>query len=668
MPYRATVNHAASIDAHARGHAFYQEALTGVRALAAVWVMLFHVNAYAGPRVLSVSPFGVRIDLHPLMTVGWLGVTIFFVLSGFLLTTHLLDAFERRDERVLPRYFAARIRRVIPAFWAQLAILFVVAFAIRQAPPPWTPYIPLHLLMLHNVSETASYAINSVYWTLPIEFAFYLVLPIIAVRLARLDAAGASPWKTLVLLYAAALGVSIAYRYAAYPLGGTNIAWISNQLPGTIDQFVLGTVLAAQWRWWRKSGEAQARAARMSDALTIAGLAGMVAMIYYLDHIYETFWVGHPAVYVWYSINAFFAGMVVMGAAMGGRIARWIFGNPIAIFLGTISYSLYLWHYPIVEWLRPLDLGYATFFAVAIPLCIAVLGRRDHFVGARERVRSRDVEDVHVGPDVLRERLERRRESHDALGGAIEELVARGAVHLDRFDFPVLPDADRELQRGIDAARLRLVGIVERADAFHLRAPAVDVGREAVFLGARADELLARPLLVGLVLAADLRLQPLDLEVALDDVAGLLRLLGRRDRDLGLELQHELARLGLELLHAFLGRLDLGAGLARVDRRRKRRRGAQLPVGVAAALEVRLREGVRLLRLRSALRVDQDDVEDVVGCIEPADAWQVEAHADDHHHVEADGGDDRHLHGGDEPELFEQEIRERDEGVGRRLP
>src|SRR5258708_33800990 len=113
--------------------------------------------------------------------------------------------------------------------------------------------------MLHNVSETASYAINSVYWTLPIEFAFYLVLPIIAVRLARLDAAGASPWKTLVLLYAAALGVSIAYRYAAHPLGGTNIAWISKQLPGAIDQVWPGPLLGAPWAWRRKAAGAQAR-------------------------------------------------------------------------------------------------------------------------------------------------------------------------------------------------------------------------------------------------------------------------------------------------------------------------------------------------------------------------------------------------------------------------
>jgi peptidoglycan/LPS O-acetylase OafA/YrhL len=293
------------------------------------------------------------------------------VLSGFLLTTHLLDALERHDERVLPRYFMARLRRVIPAFWVQIAILFVVAWVIGRSPPPWARYIPLHLAMLHNVSEEASGAINGVYWTLPIEFAFYLVLPIGAVRLARLEAAGTSRWKALVLLYAAALGVSLAYRYAVFPLGGTNIAWISNQLPGTIDQFVIGAVLATQWRWWRKSGGAPLLASRLSDGLVLGGLAGMLAMIYYLDSIHESFWVGNPAVYYWYSVNALFAGMVVLGAAMGGRVARWLFANRVAVLLGTISYSLYLWHFPVVEWLRPAGLGYAAFFAAAIPLAIA---------------------------------------------------------------------------------------------------------------------------------------------------------------------------------------------------------------------------------------------------------------------------------------------------------
>jgi peptidoglycan/LPS O-acetylase OafA/YrhL len=148
------------MDAHARGHAFYEEGLTGLRALAACWVMLFHVNAFAGPRVLSVAVFGHDIALHPLITIGWLGVAIFFVLSGFLLTTHLLSSMERGDERILPRYFAARVRRVIPAYWAQIAILVVVVFVVDRSAPDWLHYVPQHLVMLQNISELASSAIN----------------------------------------------------------------------------------------------------------------------------------------------------------------------------------------------------------------------------------------------------------------------------------------------------------------------------------------------------------------------------------------------------------------------------------------------------------------------------------------------------------------------------
>jgi peptidoglycan/LPS O-acetylase OafA/YrhL len=358
------------MDAHARGHAFYQESLTGVRALAAIWVALFHVNAFAGPRILVVEPFGVRIGLHPLLGGGWTGVTIFFVLSSFLLTTHMLTTLERDGDHrgMLPRYFVARVRRVIPAYWAQLAILFIVALAVAGTVPPWTRYVPLHLAMLHNVSEPASFSINSVYWTLPIEFAFYLLLPLVAVRLAA-RAGQRHRWLVLASVYLAAVAVSVSWRAFAFRIYPDNIPWISNQLAGTLDWFVLGSVLAAGWRWWRAGHPGEHGA--LSSVLVVAGLAGMVGMVYYIDAILDRFYGGHPALFVWYSINAAFAGVLVLGAAMGGPVARALFGNPVAVFLGTISYSLYLWHYPVVEWLRHAGLGYAAFFAVSFPLFIA---------------------------------------------------------------------------------------------------------------------------------------------------------------------------------------------------------------------------------------------------------------------------------------------------------
>ena len=73
------------------------------------------------------------------------------------------------------------MKRIVPAFWGQIAILFAIAYAVEGAPPSWTRYIPLHLAMLHNTSVGGASAINPVYWTLPIEFLFYVVLPLVAV-------------------------------------------------------------------------------------------------------------------------------------------------------------------------------------------------------------------------------------------------------------------------------------------------------------------------------------------------------------------------------------------------------------------------------------------------------------------------------------------------------
>ena len=284
------------------------------------------------------------------------------------------------------------------------------------------------------------------------------------------------------------------------------------------------------------------------------------------------------------------------------------------------------------------------------------------------------MQDIGIGADVVRESLERGCEPHDADRGLVEHLVARGAVDLDRLHLAVGLDRDGELQRPVDAAHLRFLGVVEGADALDLEPPVVDVLREAVFLRARADEAALRALLVGLEVAPDLRFQPRDLEALLHEVARLGVGLGRAGRDrfhddrgLRLHARHELLRLGLELLHARLGGAHLLARVARVDAREGAAR-AQFLVGVAAALEVRLRERIGLVGPLRALRVDEHDFHHVVRRIPLADAGDLEADADDEQRVERRRGDDRDLHRRDEPEAFEQKIGEGNERVLGRLP
>ena len=358
---------------------FFRDGLTGLRALAALWVTMFYLNALVGPKVISVGIFGFECHLHPLITIGWVGANIFFVLSGFLLTTHLMETQRPAWPRLTFRnYFIARIRRVFPAYWAQLAVLFLIAVATSRALPEWTDTIPLHLPMIHNLTERASFAINPVYWTLPIEFSFYLCLPLVARWLLRAEVeGGAARWRTLAFVVLGTLTLSWCYRivvFSAYRDSPVNtIVWALSQIPGTIDQFILGTAAAAALRWWKQDGHLARRG--MASLLCAASLAGIVAMMYFLDSIFAVYWSGHWAVYVWYSAAAGFVALLIVSIALSGALPRGLFENRVAIFLGTISYSIYLWHFPIaVALAQALDaprLGLGRFVLIALPAILA---------------------------------------------------------------------------------------------------------------------------------------------------------------------------------------------------------------------------------------------------------------------------------------------------------
>ena len=155
----------------------YVDALTGVRALAALWVLAHHLNAVVGPRVLTVGFAGIEIEITPLLTCGWVGVDIFFVLSGFLLTRQLLDAYDSQARSVANRRFLLhRVLRVYPAYLVQIAVLLAVAWAAAGTAPAWVRHLPLHLAMLQSVTPASESAINGVYWTLTAEFWFYILL------------------------------------------------------------------------------------------------------------------------------------------------------------------------------------------------------------------------------------------------------------------------------------------------------------------------------------------------------------------------------------------------------------------------------------------------------------------------------------------------------------
>jgi peptidoglycan/LPS O-acetylase OafA/YrhL len=317
----------------------YAPALTGLRGVAAGWVLLFHLWQFMGTPRLALGPF----DLTPLFARGHLGVDLFFVLSGYLIGGPWLIARLRGDVRPsLREFWLRRARRVLPAYWLQWLILAAVAWFGANAFPLDARGVLLDLSLTFNLFENTT-ALNAVWWSLPVEWDFYLFAPLLAAALAS---RGRWPWLLLGIVLA-----SVAFRvlcwWAIWEYLADGVAlyrWVI-QLPGRLDQFALGMIVA--WAFaMRRGGRA--------TPLALFGITVTLALV----------WIGFHtgsavdtalAPWLFFEFTLIGCGFAALTAAASMRHPAWLLGwlgHRAMGFVGTVSYSLYLWHYPLLHWLR----------------------------------------------------------------------------------------------------------------------------------------------------------------------------------------------------------------------------------------------------------------------------------------------------------------------------
>ena len=355
---------------YAPAHGAEIDPLTGLRGFAALWVLLFHVWGAAIPRRMTLDVAGWSLDFTPLFSIGWAGVQIFFVLSGFLLSLPYLEWHAGRSlrPRTLP-YLVRRCTRVLPAYYLQLAILLAGGWWLQQ----YWPIAGLgdllgYLAMLILPEPWGVPAINRVWWTLPIEFSFYLVLPLLAVLLAR-------PW--LWLLVALSACVMPLWRWyviadlAVDQPPGSRVG-LGYQLPGSLDSFVIGMVAAWCYQAEAVRGWLVARRWRQESLAALGAMMGLVLM-YWMHYTYRAYWTPAPITFLWTPLFSLAAAAIVLAAACGSAVLGRLFANRMMLYLGTISYGIYLWHFPLISWLQKLPLsgeGYALPWL--LPACAAV--------------------------------------------------------------------------------------------------------------------------------------------------------------------------------------------------------------------------------------------------------------------------------------------------------
>jgi len=340
-------------------------ALTGIRGFAALWVMLFHAWGLGGAPHLRIDLGIFYFDLSHLCTMGWAGVDIFFTLSAFLLVLpYAAWQLGARSKPQLGEYFRRRVLRIFPAYYAQLFILVALAFFFAIGTLLTFGEFLAHLVLWLDMGWYFVNPINGAWWTLPIEFTFYLGLPILAYALR--------PRRWIILLLAA-IAFTWSYRAIAFHwVTGISVVTVVQHIPGRIDQFVIGMLAGYAFVSARLKQEIPSQR-RLSAQFAIA-IVGVFGLGWWLLAELTSYWNGEPIFWVWHTCASCFIALAIYAAACDARPARLLFANRTLGFLGEISFGLYLWHVPILGWLAPLfktiespDLRFLALLAVAIP-------------------------------------------------------------------------------------------------------------------------------------------------------------------------------------------------------------------------------------------------------------------------------------------------------------
>lgn len=314
-------------------------ALTGMRGLAALWVMGCHCWYYLGMPELRWGP----IDLGKFLALGWIGVLVFFLLSGFLLAQPFIAWRRRQGPRPdTAAYLYRRVLRVFPAYYFQLIVLLLLAWFNGQTLISDLRSALTHIFMLFHLGSLPA-PIVGVWWTLPVEFGFYLALPVLALSMNR--STGVS------LLLIGALALSMFHHYLGdLWLHEQSIQDRSNfarQMPGYLCIFAMGC--AARWYWHDLHAQLQ-RSPALSPLIASIALMLLVWMMYIipLEQDGLQFWTNPYFYYLWKPAVGAIVAILVLACTDPRPWFSRLLSSRLFTWLGDISYSLYLWHLPII--------------------------------------------------------------------------------------------------------------------------------------------------------------------------------------------------------------------------------------------------------------------------------------------------------------------------------
>jgi peptidoglycan/LPS O-acetylase OafA/YrhL len=339
--------------------------IDGLRGLAAFFVVISHVYQGADYPYIAFGPFFNAVDITRS------GVDLFFVLSGFCLFWPLTKPDARPNWR---EFFRRRALRLGPPYYATVLAVCVAPFVVVPIAraiglPVMSPWLPsardlwTHLLVVHTLFFDTFFNLDGPLWSLGLEVQFYLAFPLAVWLVYRFG------WRSVAGIALFTLGYRIVLNSNTVHAWTWSVDTI-DLFPSRWIEFVLGMAVAL---YVRRTTERS-----ITPAREILDLAGIV-LIFTITSFYLY---GPAGNWTYPHKDLLFAGVyaliLLVVLANGSLVGRFL-SHPVLVWLGTISYSLYLIHLPILWALKRVVLVYypdevVAFFvlsAIGIPLCLA---------------------------------------------------------------------------------------------------------------------------------------------------------------------------------------------------------------------------------------------------------------------------------------------------------
>jgi Predicted acyltransferases len=312
----------------------YMPGLDGLRAIAVLAVFVYHFHNGGG-----------------WLPGGFLGVDVFFVISGYLITSLLLNEFRKEGRVDLVAFWLRRARRLLPAVGVFIAVVMVLgAFfdfgqisTLRGEALASMAYVTNWDLIFSHQSYFQEFARPSLFrhlWSLAVEEQFYLLWPIVfAACMTRFGHR-----RVVVGVIAGAIASSLLMAILFDPENPNRVFYGTDT---RATPLLIGVALAFFWNPERLKAKTGSLAPVALDAIGAFGLA-MVVITFLTVHDYEQslYHGGFLLLSLW---TALLIAALAHPAASIGRIV----GNPGMRWLGLRSYSFYLWHWPVLELTRP---------------------------------------------------------------------------------------------------------------------------------------------------------------------------------------------------------------------------------------------------------------------------------------------------------------------------